>query len=177
MGPGAAASSVAPLPAGWIVQQSRSQQGTFYYFNTATGVSQWERPGPATAPAAGVGPSGGAAPAATVRASHILIKHKESRKPFSWRDEKRQITKTKEEAIRQLTALAHKIAQEGTASFARYAELHSDCTSAKKKGDLGAFERGKMQKPFEDAAFQLRVGELSGVVSTESGVHLILRTA
>jgi NIMA-interacting peptidyl-prolyl cis-trans isomerase 1 len=34
-----------------------------------------------------------------------------------------------------------------------------------------------MQKPFEDATFKLRVGEMSGIVDTESGVHLILRTA
>jgi NIMA-interacting peptidyl-prolyl cis-trans isomerase 1 len=33
-----------------------------------------------------------------------------------------------------------------------------------------------MQKPFEDATFQLKVGELSGPVFTDSGVHLILRT-
>jgi NIMA-interacting peptidyl-prolyl cis-trans isomerase 1 len=33
-----------------------------------------------------------------------------------------------------------------------------------------------MQKPFEDAAFALRVGEISGIVDSQSGVHLILRT-
>jgi peptidyl-prolyl cis-trans isomerase NIMA-interacting 1 len=33
-----------------------------------------------------------------------------------------------------------------------------------------------MQKPFEDATFALRVGEISGVVDTDSGVHLIMRT-
>ncbi len=124
----------------------------------------------------GGGAAGGGAPA-TVRASHILIKHKESRKPYSWRDEKRLITKTKEEAARQLTALAAKLQQEGPQAFGKYAELHSDCSSAKKRGDLGPFERGKMQKAFEDAAFLLKVGEMSGVVSTDSGVHLILRTA
>jgi NIMA-interacting peptidyl-prolyl cis-trans isomerase 1 len=33
-----------------------------------------------------------------------------------------------------------------------------------------------MQKPFEEATFALRVGEISDIVDTQSGVHLILRT-
>ena len=40
----------------------------------------------------------------------------------------------------------------------------------------GWFTRGKMQKPFEDATFALNVGELSEIVDTDSGVHIILRT-
>lgn len=40
----------------------------------------------------------------------------------------------------------------------------------------GWFGRGQMQESFEDAAFSLKVGELSDVVDTQSGVHIILRT-
>lgn len=47
--------------------------------------------------------------------------------------------------------------------------------SHKEGGDLGRFGRGKMQPPFERAAFALAVGELSEPVTSDSGVHLILR--
>ena len=60
--------------------------------------------------------------------------------------------------------------------FATLASKESDCSSARNGGDLGPFGRGQMQKPFEDAAFALKVGELSGVVSSDSGVHIIRRT-
>ena len=41
---------------------------------------------------------------------------------------------------------------------------------------VGPFEKGKMQKPFEKAVIALKVGDMSDVVDTESGVHIILRT-
>ena len=53
----------------------------------------------------------------------------------------------------------------------------SDCSSCRNNGDLGHFGRGQMQKPFEDASFGLNVGEMSGIVSTDSGYHLIYRIA
>lgn len=49
--------------------------------------------------------------------------------------------------------------------------------SAKRGGDLGPFTRGKMTPPFEAASFALKVGELSGLVESESGIHVILRIA
>lgn len=61
-------------------------------------------------------------------------------------------------------------------TFASLASQFSDCSSAKKGGDLGPFKKGQMQKPFEDATFALEVGELSDPVWTDSGVHIILRT-
>lgn len=63
-----------------------------------------------------------------------------------------------------------------TEKFGELAREHSDCSSHEHKGDLGRFGSGQMQKPFEDAAFGLRIGEISDVVDTQSGVHLILRT-
>lgn len=54
---------------------------------------------------------------------------------------------------------------------------YSDCSSARQGGDLGFFGRGQMQKPFEEATYALPVGGMSGVVQTDSGTHIILRTA
>lgn len=66
---------------------------------------------------------------------------------------------------------------DGKLTFEEIAKEFSDCSSAKANGDLGFFGHGKMQKPFEDASFALKVDELSNPVFTDSGVHLILRTA
>ena len=112
-----------------------------------------------------------------VRASHILVKHSGSRRPASWKDpEGKEITRrTKAEAIARLTAVRQQL--DGGADFATLASTESDCSSAKQGGDLGLFGRGAMQRPFEDATYALKVGELSGVVETDSGVHIIKRTA
>lgn len=109
-----------------------------------------------------------------VRASHLLVKSRESRRPSSWREE--NITRTKEEALEILLDYQEKI-ETGKETLSALATNFSDCSSAKRGGDLGYFERGQMQKPFEDATFALQVGELSKPVWTDSGVHLILRTA
>jgi NIMA-interacting peptidyl-prolyl cis-trans isomerase 1 len=61
-------------------------------------------------------------------------------------------------------------------ALANLARASSDCSSAKNGGDLGFFPRGAMQRPFEDATFALEVGQMSGIVETASGLHLIIRT-
>ena len=109
-----------------------------------------------------------------VRCSHILVKHVGSRRPSSWRCA--TVTLSKDAALAKLQGLRAQIVS-GAATFAAVAGVESDCSSAQKGGDLGAFARGAMQKPFEDATFALKVGELSDVVDTDSGVHIILRTA
>ncbi|KFQ43173.1 Peptidyl-prolyl cis-trans isomerase NIMA-interacting 1, partial [Nestor notabilis] len=110
-----------------------------------------------------------------VRCSHLLVKHNQSRRPSSWRQDK--ITRTKDEALVLINGKGYiqKI-KSGEEDFESLASQFSDCSSAKAGGDLGVFGRGQMQKPFEDASFALRAGEMSGPVFTESGIHIILRT-
>ncbi|KAG0163303.1 Peptidyl-prolyl cis-trans isomerase NIMA-interacting protein 1 [Apophysomyces sp. BC1034] len=148
------------LPQNWVLRHSRTYNKD-YYFNTLTKESRWE------------------APAAVdndlrVRASHLLVKHRESRRPSSWREE--NITRSKEEALEIIEKYQRQIEQ-GQETLSALATNYSDCSSAKRGGDLGSFKRGQMQKPFEDATFALEVGQLSTPVWTDSGVHLILRTA
>lgn len=114
----------------------------------------------------------GAASDGKIRAAHLLVKHKGSRRPSSWRET--NITRSKEEAIQLLKSYEEQI-RSGSKSLGDLAVSESDCSSARKRGDLGFFGKGQMQKEFEDAAFALQPGEMSGVVETASGVHLIER--
>jgi peptidyl-prolyl cis-trans isomerase NIMA-interacting 1 len=63
--------------------------GKTYYINKQTGATQWEKPS---------GPAGSMA--STVQCSHILVKHRDSRRPSSWRQE--NITKSKDAALKEL---------------------------------------------------------------------------
>ncbi len=62
---------------------------------------------------------------------------------------------------------------EGGLPFDEAAGEFSQCPSAQQGGDLGVFERGQMVPEFEEAAFALQVGEVSGVVETQFGFHII----
>ncbi|MCL5007605.1 MAG: peptidyl-prolyl cis-trans isomerase [Candidatus Marsarchaeota archaeon] len=62
-------------------------------------------------------------------------------------------------------------------SFEKLAQENSIDSSRKRGGDLGFFGRGMMVREFEKAAFGLEVGEVSQVVKTQFGYHIIKRVA
>ncbi|TET09814.1 MAG: hypothetical protein E3J83_01545 [Candidatus Atribacteria bacterium] len=78
------------------------------------------------------------------------------------------LVETEEEANNLLLQL-----KEGLTDFAELAKEKSIGPSAPSGGDLGFFTRGQMVKEFEDAAFSLEPGEISGVVQSQFGYHII----
>jgi len=177
----------AGLPPGWVVKHSQSKNLP-YYFNEAEKISRWEPPqGTDTdklkeymatnhsAPAIRPDPSmNGAVHEGKIRAAHLLVKHRDSRRPSSWREA--EITRSKDEAMSIILAHEARI-RSGQVGLGDLAISESDCSSARKMGDLGFFGKGDMQKEFEEAAFALKPGEVSHVVETASGLHLIERLA
>lgn len=157
------------LPAGWEKRLSRST-GQHYYLNVYTKESQWDVPDKPADPSGNGKPEG----PEEVQCSHLLVKHSGSRRPSSWREE--NITRSKEEALELVKSYREQIVS-GKVPFSELAGKYSDCSSAKRGGDLGPFVRGTMQKPFEEAAFALNIGDLSFPVITDSGIHIIQRTA
>ena len=116
----------------------------------------------------------------SVRASHFLIKHAESRNPVSRRTNESTANYAKAAALDEMhkwIAELEKDTRPLPEKFAALALHRSDCGSYKDGGDLGYFGVGDMQKPFEDATFATQVGEVSGVVDSDSGWHIIYRTA
>jgi peptidyl-prolyl cis-trans isomerase C len=95
-----------------------------------------------------------------VRASHILIAADPDDPPAEKAQKRERLARLQKEI-------------QAGADFAEVARKNSDCPSKAQGGDLGYFERGNMVKPFEDVAFQLKAGEVSGIVETQFGYHLI----
>ncbi len=95
-----------------------------------------------------------------VRARHILFRLSPDAK------------KEEEEKVRKRAESVLKKARAGE-NFAELAKKYSEGPTKSKGGDLGYFSRGTMVKPFEDAAFALKKGEISDLVRTQFGYHII----
>ena len=104
-----------------------------------------------------------------VGASHLLVMYKGSMRAAP------TITRTKEEAKKRAEEALAK-AKKGV-SFDKLVSEYSDEPGAGARGGkLGKFTRQQMVKPFADAAFALKPGQLSDLVETPFGYHIILRT-
>ncbi|HEX4986066.1 MAG TPA: SurA N-terminal domain-containing protein [Burkholderiales bacterium] len=96
------------------------------------------------------------------RASHILIAVAASATPAERAAAKAQA----EDILKQVRANPRKFGELA-------AKFSKDPGSAEKGGDLGFFARGLMVKPFDDAAFSMKVGDIAGPVETQYGYHII----
>jgi parvulin-like peptidyl-prolyl isomerase len=85
-----------------------------------------------------------------IHCAHILVKNEKKAKSVIERLEKRE-------------------------KFSKIAKEVSICPSKKRGGDLGFFSRGKMVKEFEKVAFLLQKGQVSTIVKTDFGYHIIKR--
>jgi len=101
-----------------------------------------------------------------IRASHILLMFRGSARSTA--------TRSQQDAATAIAEIRDQITEGG--DFALLAERYSDCPSSEDGGDLGHFGPGAMVPEFDQAAFALAVGEVSPVVETEFGYHLIKRT-
>jgi peptidyl-prolyl cis-trans isomerase C len=99
----------------------------------------------------------------TFRASHILIRVEPSATDASKKQARAQV----EGLLGQLRA---------GADFAALAKAHSQDGSAPNGGDLNYFPRGQMVEPFQKAVDALQVGEISGIVETQFGYHIVKLT-
>ncbi|KAJ8737242.1 hypothetical protein PYW07_000513 [Mythimna separata] len=105
--------------------------------------------------------------------SHILIKHKESRRPIDNND--KPVTRTKDQAMLMVIDIHEKISKD-LITFADAAFSYSECTSARHLGDIQKqFNTGRVQKSFEDAAYALVPGQVSHIIESNSGYHILQR--
>jgi peptidyl-prolyl cis-trans isomerase C len=124
-----------------------------------------------------------------VRASHILMspgtdKKAQEEAAGTLRGIKKACEDEAAKAVAAMPATATPVEKEAARTkkvgelFAAYAQKYSTCPSKKEGGDLSFFPRvGAMVEPFAKAAFEMKVGEMSDVVATEFGYHMVLVTA
>ena len=104
-----------------------------------------------------------------VSASHILISYKGADRADS------KVKRTKQAAQKEAARIRSLIVDQGK-DFAEMAKKHSDGPSGPKGGNLGSFKFEVMAQPFSEAAFALGIDEVSEVVETGFGFHVIKRT-
>jgi hypothetical protein len=123
---------------------------------------------PAAPASAAAAPSANAGPA-TIGASHVLVMHRGSERVPP------NVTRTREEARTRIEDVLRRArAGQDFAALAR--EFSDEPGAATSAGSLGTFGHGAMVPAFERAAFALGVGQISDIVETPFGFHVIKRT-
>lgn len=97
-----------------------------------------------------------------VLCQHILVKCEDGDLP-----------EKKDAALKKISEIRARIVAGG--DFAEEAKKHSDCPSGQEGGSLGWFGRGMMVPEFDKAAFEMKKGEVSGVITTQFGYHIIYK--
>ena len=115
-------------------------------------------------------------------ACHLLIKHEKSRNPVSRRTNQSTSGVSVEAAHAELNTFIEKINADAATdpdglqgAFMKHAKARSDCGSFQNGGNLGEFGPGEMQSQFENGTRGIEVGQMSGIVDSDSGSHLIYR--
>jgi len=104
-----------------------------------------------------------------IAASHVLISYKGADRADS------KVTRNKQAAKKEAQRIRDLIVNQGK-DFAEMAKKHSNGPSGPKGGDLGKFKFEVMAKAFSEAAFALEIDEVSEVIETGFGFHIIKRT-
>ena len=153
------------LPPPWRWKESRSTPGDYYCINEKTGERRWQAPSESKPKKSDD----------KITVVHCLLKHADSRRPSSHRT--KVISLAKSDARNEAAALRERVAASSDmeAALSDEASKRSDCPSSTNGGRLKPFQRGDLERAFEAAAFRLAVGELSPVVETAAGFHVIRR--
>ena len=100
----------------------------------------------------------------TVTASHILLKTIDDNGNELSDEKKKEAKKKAEEALKKVKS---------GEDFAQVAKEYSEDSTASNGGELGTFGRGQMVSEFENAAFSMKPGEISDIIKTQYGYHII----
>ena len=100
----------------------------------------------------------------TVTASHILLKTIDDNGNELSDKKKKEAKKKAEEALKKVKS---------GEDFAQVAKEYSEDSTASNGGELGTFGKGQMVSEFENAAFSMKPGEISDIIKTQYGYHII----
>lgn len=145
-----------PLPKYWEIRECKDYPGRCYFYNPITNESTWVRPGDPNPK--------------MIYVAQILIKTEKSIKPET---KNGPVTRTVEEAFNMLKEIRDEL-ETNKSKFSTIANQVSDMDE-KTGGVLGWIRYQDVPPEFAEAAWKLKLNELSDIIQTPLGVHLILR--